>query len=101
MVFRSEQNNQMMNIQARLKDYLYDYRKKTVELLFQRIIQASGLKECQGKGEGRNGAFVLASVLHPAHHQQLHAQTEAKRFSSFLFITAASGRRFAQAACFR
>jgi hypothetical protein len=44
------------------KDDLYDYRKETVELLFQRIIQALGLKECQVKGEGRNGAFVLASV---------------------------------------
>jgi hypothetical protein len=43
------------------KDDLYDYRKETIELLFQRIIQASGLKECQGKGNGRNGAFVLIS----------------------------------------
>jgi hypothetical protein len=44
------------------KDDLYDYRKQTIELLFQRIIQALGLKECQVKGEGRNGAFVLTSV---------------------------------------
>jgi len=44
------------------KDDLYDYRKQTIELLFQRIIQAAGLKECQVKGEGRNGAYVLASV---------------------------------------
>src|SRR5262245_39115072 len=44
------------------KDDLYDYRKETIELLFQRIIQALGLNECQVKGEGRNGAFVLASV---------------------------------------
>ncbi len=44
------------------KDDLYDYRKETIELLFQRIIQASDLEECQVKGEGRNGAFVLASV---------------------------------------
>ena len=43
-------------------DNLYDYRKETIELLFQRIIQALGLKECQVKGERRNGAFVLASV---------------------------------------
>jgi hypothetical protein len=41
---------------------LYAYRKETIELLFQRVIQASGLKECQVKGLGRNGAFVLASV---------------------------------------
>lgn len=41
---------------------LYAYRKQTIELLFQRIIQASGLKECPVKGGGRNGAFALASV---------------------------------------
>lgn len=44
------------------KNDLYDYRKETIELLFQRIIQASDLNECRGKGNGRNGAFVLASV---------------------------------------
>jgi hypothetical protein len=44
------------------KDDLYAYRKETIELLFQRLLQASDLKECQVKGEGRNGAFVLASV---------------------------------------
>ncbi|HEV2668839.1 MAG TPA: hypothetical protein VG324_28235, partial [Blastocatellia bacterium] len=42
------------------KDDLYDYRKERIELLLQWIIQALGLKECQVKGEGRNGAFVLA-----------------------------------------
>jgi hypothetical protein len=41
---------------------VYEYRKESIELLFQRIIQASDLKACQVKGEGRNGAFVLASV---------------------------------------
>jgi hypothetical protein len=44
------------------KTDLYSYRKESIELLFQRIIQAVGLKQCQVKGEGRNGAFVLASV---------------------------------------
>jgi hypothetical protein len=44
------------------KNDLYDYRKQTIELLFQRIIQSAGLKECPVKGNGRNGAFVLASV---------------------------------------
>lgn len=44
------------------KNDLYDYRKETIELLFQRLIQAADLKECQVKGAGRNGAFVLASV---------------------------------------
>ena len=44
------------------KDDLYSYRKETIELLFQRIMQAAELSECQVKGEGRNGAFVLTSV---------------------------------------
>jgi hypothetical protein len=44
------------------KDDLFAYRKETIELLFQRIIQASDLKTCQVKGNGKNGAFVLASV---------------------------------------
>src|SRR5215210_5490245 len=44
------------------KNDLYDYRKETGELLFQRIIQAADLKQCPAKGHGRNGAFVLASV---------------------------------------
>jgi hypothetical protein len=44
------------------KNDLYDYRKETIELLFQRIMQASDLEQCQVKGQGRNGAFVLASV---------------------------------------
>jgi hypothetical protein len=44
------------------KTDVYEYRKESIELLFERIIQASDLKACQVKGEGRNGAFVLASV---------------------------------------
>ena len=44
------------------KDNLYDYRKESIELLFQRIIQALGLKWCKFKGEDRNGAFVLARI---------------------------------------
>lgn len=41
---------------------LYAYRKETIELLFQRVIQACDLKACPAKGFGRSGAFVLASV---------------------------------------
>jgi hypothetical protein len=41
---------------------LYAYRKETIELLFQRIMQACDLKACPAKGLGRSGAFVLASV---------------------------------------
>jgi hypothetical protein len=44
------------------KDDLYEYRRETIELLFQRIIQAFDLKICQVKGLGKNGAFVLTSV---------------------------------------
>jgi hypothetical protein len=44
------------------KDDLYDYRKETIELLFQRIIQSFDLKTCQVKGLNKNGAFVLASI---------------------------------------
>lgn len=44
------------------KHDLFAYRKETIELLFQRLIQSAELKECRVKGEGRNGAFVLAHV---------------------------------------
>lgn len=44
------------------KHELYEYRKETIELLFQRIIQAFDLKTCQVKGLHKNGAFVLACV---------------------------------------
>ena len=44
------------------KDDLYSYRKETIELLFQRVIQSCDLKACPVKGWARNGAFVLASV---------------------------------------
>ncbi len=44
------------------KHDLYDYRKETIELLFQRIIQSFDLKVCQVKGLNKNGAFVLACI---------------------------------------
>ena len=44
------------------KNDLFAYRKEAIELLFQRIIQSAELKECKVKGEGRNGAFLLANV---------------------------------------
>ena len=44
------------------KNDLYEYRKETIELLFQRIIQAFAVKKCRVKGKGKNGAFILASV---------------------------------------
>ena len=41
---------------------LYAYRRETIELLFQRIIQACALKTCPAKGLARTGTFVIASV---------------------------------------
>jgi hypothetical protein len=41
---------------------LYAYRRETIELLFQRIIQACDLKACPAKGLARAGVFVIASV---------------------------------------
>jgi len=44
------------------KHDLYSYRKESIELLFQRVIQSCDLKACPVKGWSRNGAFVLASI---------------------------------------
>jgi hypothetical protein len=44
------------------KHDLYAYRKETIELLFQRVIQACDLKRCPSKGLMLNGAFVITSV---------------------------------------
>lgn len=44
------------------KDDLYAYRKETIELLFQRVLQACALAQCPAKGWARSGAFILASV---------------------------------------
>ena len=44
------------------KNDLYEYRRETIELLFQRIIQAFDLKKCCAKGKGKNGAFILAGI---------------------------------------
>jgi hypothetical protein len=41
---------------------LYAYRRETIELLFQRLIQACDLKACPTKGLARTGTFVIASV---------------------------------------
>jgi hypothetical protein len=54
--------NQLPELNRSWKNDLYDYRKETIELLFQRIIQAFDLKKCQVKGKGKNGAFILASI---------------------------------------
>jgi hypothetical protein len=41
---------------------LYAYRRETIELLFQRIMQTCDLKTCPAKGLARTGTFVIASV---------------------------------------
>jgi len=37
------------------KNDLFEYRKETIELLFQRVIQATNIKECKVKGLGKTG----------------------------------------------
>ena len=44
------------------KHDLYAYRRETIELLFQRLLQACDLKACPTKGLARTGTFVIASV---------------------------------------
>jgi hypothetical protein len=44
------------------KQDLYAYRRETIELLLQRLIQACDLKACPTKGLARTGTFVIASV---------------------------------------
>ncbi|MCA1850424.1 MAG: hypothetical protein LC672_05110 [Acidobacteria bacterium] len=44
------------------KHDLYAMRKETVELLFQRIMQAFDLRSCPTKSLRRNGAFVITAV---------------------------------------
>jgi hypothetical protein len=41
---------------------LYAYRRETIELLFQRIMQTCDLRACPAKGLARSGTFVIASV---------------------------------------
>jgi hypothetical protein len=53
---------QLPTLRRSWKDDLYDYRKESIELLFQRVIQVCDLKQCPVKGLHRNGAFVLANV---------------------------------------
>jgi hypothetical protein len=44
------------------KHDLYAYRRETIELLFQRILQACDLTACPTKGLRRTGTFVIARV---------------------------------------
>jgi hypothetical protein len=60
---------------------LYAYRRETIELLFQRIMQTCDLKACPAKGLARTGTFVITSVWlyqvffldnHRHHHPVAH-----------------------------
>lgn len=44
------------------KHEVYGWRKQTIELLFQRVLQAFDLRRCPTRSLRRNGAFVIASV---------------------------------------
>jgi hypothetical protein len=55
-------SKELPKIRKSWKNDLFAYRKETIELLFQRVIQACDLKSCPMKGLGLNGAFVIASV---------------------------------------
>jgi hypothetical protein len=47
---------------ASWKRALYAYRRETIELLFQRIMQTCDLKACPAKGLARSGTFVIVCV---------------------------------------
>jgi hypothetical protein len=47
---------------ASWKHDLYAYRRETLELLFQRIMQTCDFTACPAKGLARTGTFVLAGV---------------------------------------
>ena len=44
------------------KHDLYAWRKQTIELLFQRIMQVFDLRRCPTKSLRRNGAFIITAV---------------------------------------
>jgi hypothetical protein len=44
------------------KHEVYGWRKQTIELLFQRVMQAFDLRRCPTRSLRRNGAFVIAGV---------------------------------------
>jgi hypothetical protein len=55
-------SKQLSKKQPTWKHDLFAYRREAIELLFQRVRQAVELRQCQVKGNGKNGAFGLASV---------------------------------------
>jgi hypothetical protein len=53
---------QLPRVYKTFKHEVYGWRKQTIELLFQRLLQAFDLRRCPTKSLRRNGAFVIASV---------------------------------------
>lgn len=53
---------QLPRVYRTFKHEVYGWRKQTIELLFQRVLQAFDLKKCPTKSLRRNGAFIIASV---------------------------------------
>jgi hypothetical protein len=53
---------QLPRVYKTFKHEVYGWRKQTIELLFQRVLQAFDLKRCPTKSLRRNGAFIIASV---------------------------------------
>jgi len=53
---------QLQRMRRSGKTDMYEHRIESIELLFQRIIQARDLNACPVRGEGGNGALVLGSV---------------------------------------
>jgi hypothetical protein len=67
------------------KHDLYAYRRETIELLFQRIMQTCDLKACPAKGLARSGTFVIAcvwlyQVLFLANYRHHRPLTQIKEF---------------------
>jgi hypothetical protein len=53
---------QLPRVYRTFKHEVYGWRKQTIELLFQRVMQAFDLRRCPTKSLRRNGAFIIASV---------------------------------------
>lgn len=53
---------QLPRVYKTFKHEVYGWRKQTIELLFQRVLQAFDLRKCPTKSLRRNGAFIIASV---------------------------------------
>jgi len=53
---------QLPRVYKTFKHEVHAWRKQTIELLFQRVLQAFDLRRCPTKSLRRNGAFIIASV---------------------------------------